>query len=127
MKQTCKNCSTDFEAQRSTAQFCSDLCRVTFNRKKPLDYDAFKNDGVSTEQIIDAAIKGPLREDYKKAVDKMIVEEIINSAVVRNYPQYLREARITLEPEKLMQEAIADKKLTPAQRDMIRSKLKPQI
>ena len=34
MEVTCKNCHEEFEAKRKTARFCSDLCRVTFNRKK---------------------------------------------------------------------------------------------
>lgn len=29
----CANCSKPFQAQRSTARFCSDKCRVTFSRK----------------------------------------------------------------------------------------------
>ncbi len=30
---TCKNCGKQFQASRSTAHFCSDSCRVAFNRK----------------------------------------------------------------------------------------------
>jgi|HubBroStandDraft_2_1064218.scaffolds.fasta_scaffold292673_2 hypothetical protein len=30
----CLNCKKPFEAQRKSAKFCSDLCRVTFNQKK---------------------------------------------------------------------------------------------
>lgn len=29
----CQNCSKEFEAQRSTAKFCSDACKVAFNRQ----------------------------------------------------------------------------------------------
>lgn len=29
----CLNCATRFDAQRSSAKFCSDLCRVQYNRK----------------------------------------------------------------------------------------------
>lgn len=31
---TCTNCNANFEAQRSSAKFCSDTCRVKFNLKK---------------------------------------------------------------------------------------------
>ncbi len=31
---TCQNCGEPFTPQRSTAKFCSDNCRVAYNRKK---------------------------------------------------------------------------------------------
>lgn len=34
MYQTCECCGKSFTAQRVTARFCSDRCRVTFNRLK---------------------------------------------------------------------------------------------
>lgn len=34
MKQ-CLNCQNDFEYKREAAKFCSDLCRVQYNRKNP--------------------------------------------------------------------------------------------
>jgi hypothetical protein len=37
MKVKCQNCETVFEAQRTTAKFCSDKCRVQFNRKQKDD------------------------------------------------------------------------------------------
>ena len=33
---TCKECKQIFEPKRVTGKFCSDKCRVAFNRKKPL-------------------------------------------------------------------------------------------
>lgn len=34
MTKNCKNCNAEFEAQRSTAEFCSANCRVQWNNKK---------------------------------------------------------------------------------------------
>jgi endogenous inhibitor of DNA gyrase (YacG/DUF329 family) len=36
MKVKCDNCATEFEGQRKTVRFCSDLCRVQFNRKRTI-------------------------------------------------------------------------------------------
>lgn len=34
MTTICQNCENEFEAQRASAKFCSDKCRVQFNRKQ---------------------------------------------------------------------------------------------
>jgi|GEM_PF-5591307 len=32
MKMKCKNCDTPFEAKRTSAKFCSNVCRTLYNR-----------------------------------------------------------------------------------------------
>lgn len=42
MKATCAGCGLDFEAKRSTAQYCSSTCRSRGNRKKPAEATALE-------------------------------------------------------------------------------------
>jgi len=74
----CIECQTDFEAQRSTAKFCSDNCRVKWNyreKNKPPVLDAAKmEDPVYDEPALHFANQRPWIKDIETYCKSMGIE-----------------------------------------------------
>lgn len=64
----CKHCSKEFTPKRSTAQFCSDRCRVRHHRWKDLSVATPKNNAIDAIHTIGHMVEGELSYEAVSAL-----------------------------------------------------------
>jgi hypothetical protein len=107
----CKYCGKELihTPGRRKKEFCDDNCRVSYWQKQQKLNQPIApfHERVATQHKADTA---PLAA----------------SMGPKSFQDYLREAPTTKNPIEFVRAVMADKSLTPAQRDQIRAKVKPE-
>jgi hypothetical protein len=100
----CKHCGKELvhTPGRRKKEFCDDNCRVTYWQKQ----QKLNQSGAAFQETVVQARKDEVSR--------------------KTFIDYLREAPLTRNPIELAREVMADKSLTPGQRDQIRAKIKPE-
>ncbi len=78
----CKNCGNEFEGKRADAKFCSDVCRVIFNRNIKVEP---VTGNVTDKRGKDIKYFGDLPMDVQATIDRLsVVDGKIDQTVKAN-------------------------------------------
>jgi len=91
----CKNCEKQFEGKRSTARFCSDICRVNWSKKfkAPTDVVLKNPDGIPP---LDRSLQEILKENEQ--LKKQIMELQIKLKILEDKLQNRSASPLPLPP-----------------------------
>lgn len=127
----CLNCNKPLEQTpgKKAKQFCNVSCRSSYwQKQKRLAEkapEAAKQEAITSIQPI--LTDAPL--EWLPLVPQEVAPALISHTVIypqKSFADYLKEAQTTRNPVEFVRTVMADKSLTPGQRDMIRAKIKPE-